>query len=105
MGSWSVYDPAPGQAEALLQKLKQAPDLQANVILRESYPGGNGGSYFRHYTIGGGLLHEEGLSMTWVVAQGAVATFQLMNRGEKYTPEEIGRFRSMAATISGPAVP
>lgn len=111
IGEWSrlvsilfiPVEPVPGAAESLFRQLREAPPLQARVILRESYPGANGGAYFQHYTIGGGPLREEGLSMTWVVTSGAVATFQLMNRGEPYTPEEIGRFRSIAATISGPS--
>lgn len=113
LGEWSrlvsiLYipvEPSPGAAEALFRQLKEAPSLQANVLLRETYPGPNGGAYFRHYTIGGGPLREEGLSMTWVLTPGAVAIFQLMNRGEPYTPEEIGRFRSTAATIAGPSSP
>jgi len=113
LGEWSrlvtiLYipvAPSPGAAESLFRKLKAAPAFQANVLLRETYPGNNGGAFFRHYTVGGGPLEEEGLSMTWVLTPGAVTTFQLMNRGEPYTPEEIGRFRSIAATISGTAGP
>jgi hypothetical protein len=64
------------------------------------FEGDHGGVYFIHYTIGGGPLQEEGLAMMWAPYPGAIANFQMMNRGKRYTSEEIDHFKNVASGIS-----
>jgi len=94
------------EGEAVLhQYAKRLRENTPNVHMSERFQGDNGGSYFMHYTIGGGPLQEEGLQMVWVPFPGTVAAFQLMNRGKRYSPEELGHFRSVAASITQPNLP
>ena len=80
---------------------KGAPEVHST----DSFPGAKGGSFFIHYTTGGGPIREEGLSAIWAVFPGHLANFQTMKRGEPYSEQDIEYFRSIAASLTTPRKP